>query len=94
MECVAVRRAADGIKTFEFRAPKGLRYQPGMYVSFDLQVGAPNSLHRVAAAIVPRLECQSGAMPGSACPCGMNPAHVAYHKCALTPMTSSLRRSG
>ncbi len=38
VECVAVRRAAEGIKTFEFKAPKGLRYQPGMYVSFDLQV--------------------------------------------------------
>jgi hypothetical protein len=39
VECVAVRQAAVGIKTFEFRAPKALRYQPGMYVSFDLQVG-------------------------------------------------------
>ena len=39
VECVAVQQAATGIKTFEFRAPKGLRYQPGMYVSFDLQVG-------------------------------------------------------
>ena len=92
MECVAVRRAADGIKTFEFRAPKGLRYQPGMYVSFDLQVGGAKLGAPCRCCDGAMSECQSSAMPGSAC--GMNLAHVAFHEYALTPMTSSLRRSG
>lgn len=50
VECMAVRQAAQGIKTFEFKAPKGLRYQPGMYVSFDLQVGLARLDYHVAVA--------------------------------------------
>lgn len=38
VECVSRRLEAQDIVTFEFRAPLGLSYKPGMYASFDLEV--------------------------------------------------------
>lgn len=36
--CVGVKDEAAGIKSFFFRAPPGLRYLPGQYASFEIEV--------------------------------------------------------